>query len=78
MRQRNETITWKVIEESHADVEKDATDLGVQGMNLYEYSRGEVFGKLFLSLTFPRELGYFLSQSFLFVLGLLLVLQNME
>jgi hypothetical protein len=53
IRQRNETITWKVIEESHADVEKDATDLGVQGMNLYEYSRGEVFGKLFLSLTFP-------------------------
>jgi len=53
MRQRNETITWKVIEESHADVEKEATDLGVQGMNLYEYSHGEVFGKLFLSLTFP-------------------------
>jgi hypothetical protein len=53
MRQRNETITWKVIEESHADVEKDATDLGAQGMNLYEYSRGDVFGKLFLSLTFP-------------------------
>jgi hypothetical protein len=53
MRQRNETITWKVIEESHADVEKDATDLGVQGMNLYEYSHGEVFGKLFLLLTFP-------------------------
>jgi hypothetical protein len=53
MRQRNETITLKVIEELHADVEKDATDLGVQGMNLYEYSRGEVFGKLFLSLTFP-------------------------
>ena len=22
-------------------------------MNLYEYSRGKVFGKLFLSLTFP-------------------------
>ena len=51
--QRNETMTWKVIEESHADVEKEATDLGVQGMNLYEYSHGEVFGKLFLSLTFP-------------------------
>jgi len=53
MRQRNETITWKVIEESHADVEKDATDLGVQGMNLNEYSRGEIFSKLFLSLIFP-------------------------
>jgi hypothetical protein len=52
MRQRNEKITWKVIEESHADVEKDATDLGVQGMKLNEYSHGEVFGKLFLSLTF--------------------------
>jgi hypothetical protein len=46
-------ITWKVIEESHADVEKDATDLGVQGMNLNEYSRGEIFSKLFLSLIFP-------------------------
>lgn len=27
--QRNEKITWKVIKELHADVEKDAMDLGV-------------------------------------------------
>lgn len=50
--QRNENITWKVIKELHADVEKDAMDLGVRGMNLYDCSHGEVFAKLFLKLTF--------------------------
>ena len=31
VRQRNEQVVWKVIAESHADVEKDSGNLGFQG-----------------------------------------------
>jgi hypothetical protein len=41
--QQNEILKWKVVEESHVDVEKDSMDVGIQDMNLHDCSHGEVF-----------------------------------
>jgi hypothetical protein len=52
IRQRNEQVVWKVIAESHADVEKDSGNLGFQGTDLDYLNTNEVVGKMFLQLTF--------------------------
>jgi hypothetical protein len=52
IRQRNEQVVWKVIAESHADVEKDSGNLGFQGTDLDYLNTNEVIGKMFLQLTF--------------------------
>ncbi len=52
VRQQNEQIVWKVIAESHADVEKDSGNLGFQGTDLDYLNTNEVIGKMFLQLTF--------------------------
>jgi hypothetical protein len=50
--QRNEQGEWKVIVESHAEVEKDSDNLGFQDMDLDSCNNNEDIGKIFLQLTF--------------------------
>ena len=54
IRQRNQCIRWRVVEESIADVEDDTTTLGLRDKSVLQACKDEAIGKLFLHLLSPR------------------------
>ncbi len=49
--QCSKQVVWKVVEESHEDVERDSPDLGFQGMDLLVFDNS-IIGKIFCSSPF--------------------------
>jgi hypothetical protein len=54
IRQRNQCIRWRVVEESIADVEDDTTTLGLRDKSVLQVCKDVAIGKLFLHLLSPR------------------------
>jgi len=54
IRQCNQTVTWKVIQESVAELKVEDLNLGLKDLSVLELPKGEAIGKIFLQLFSPR------------------------
>jgi hypothetical protein len=54
IRQRNQMVTWKVIQESVAELEEEDLKLGLKDLSVLNLPKGKAIGKIFLQLFSPR------------------------
>ncbi len=52
--QRKQTVPWKVIQESVAEVEEEDLKLGLKDLSVLDLPKGEAIGKIFLQLFSTR------------------------